>query len=191
LTLYLKLFGRFKYRGLILLGLGWYFSQSYYLPLLIGVGMADIYVNIKRIKLPIFLVYLGLGISLGLCSYPNQFTSDKLAGTIYALLPILKFTYTPTFYHVFGATGLIGCLFALPRLQKVFEKPIPQFLGRISYPLFIFHAVILAGISTPLFVGFSLILPYNLSAVLMLIPALYLIIVSAWAYQKYIEPKVR
>lgn len=190
-VLYLLLFGRFKWRGLVLALLIWVFGKSYYLPLLIGVAIADLYVNFKQFRLPPGLGYLGLGVSLWLCSYPNQFTEGKLDGTLYEFLPLVEFNYTPTFYHILGATGLVGFLFGLPKAQGWLEKPIPQFLSRISYPMFIFHAVVLAGVSTPLFVGFKSVLPYNLSFSLMMISVMTLIIGSAWAYNRYIEPKLK
>lgn len=122
------------------------------------------------------------GLGLYLASYPSIGTD--MEGTIYAVLGVPR--VVP--YHLAGAAlillGVVGNL----SLQRVFGCRALQFLGKISYSLYLVHFPVIATFSSWLFLRLQGRLGYHGTVGLDFILTTLLVIGLSLLCQRYVEP---
>jgi peptidoglycan/LPS O-acetylase OafA/YrhL len=180
------MFGSQRTRWILYLAAVIFFLNSYYLAFIIGMGLADtfnskasIFKTGNRIILPIILVW---GLFLG--SYPVGTVTNN---SLYGFLDNGLFQ-TPKFaYHILGAGMVMYVLLNSQWLQKVFSSPVPVFLGKISYSLYLTHFLVLSSFTCALFLTLHQVLPYGTAAFISCILSVLLIIPLSYIFYKYVD----
>lgn len=92
----------------------------------------------------IYLICLPTPIGTG-----ANFPADWFFLGIFPPLPWWGIETTWRTWHTFGAILVVGSMRTLPRLRAPFESRVAQFLGRISFSLYLCHQAILRIILNP------------------------------------------
>jgi len=167
------------------------FFNSYYFAFIIGMGLADTFnsktsrfkADNKMIDNKIILsVILFSGLFLG--SYPvGTVTNDSL----YAFLNNGLFEIPKLTYHILGAGMIMFVLLNSRWLQQIFSSPVPVFLGKISYSLYLIHFLIISSFTCALFLALHPILPYWTAAFISCFLSVLLIIPLSYLFYKYVD----
>ena len=72
-------------------------------------------------------------------------------------------------------------------LQKVFSSPVPVFLGKISYSLYLVHFPVIGSLTCALFLALYPVLPYGEAFLISCISSLFLIIPLSYLFYRYID----
>ena len=144
------LIGRLRNRSVIYLILVILFAKTYYLSFLLGLIISDVYNNRTSLFNPIKNVYcklLLICIGLFLGSFPqvvdisnsvyNYITFEWLGGRYYSML----------LCHILGASILLIVLLNSKFLKTTFSLKPFQFLGEISFSMYLIHFIILFSFS--------------------------------------------
>ena len=183
------LFGSLRNRWTLYLALALIFFNTYYLAFIIGTALSDafsskslLFSTLKTENKIILFSILILGLFLG--SYPmDSIKSDS----IYAFLNNGFFQNPRATYHILGASMVMYALLNSQGMQKIFSSPLPVFLGKISYSLYLIHFLIISTFTCALFLILYPVLPYYLAALVSCIISLILIIPLSYLYYKYID----
>lgn len=181
------LFGLRRNRWTFYLAAAVVFFNSYYLAFLIGMALADVSTN----KMPglntgnkkILLTLLCVGLFLG--SYPVS--NPIVNSSLYAFLNNGLFKNPKMIYHILGAGMIMYVLLHSERLQKVFSSPVPAFLGKISYSLYLVHFLVISSLTCALFLALYPIMPYGAAVIAACLLSLLLIIPVSYLFYKYID----
>lgn len=180
------LFGMKRNRWTFYLATSVFFFNSYYFAFIIGMGLADTFNSKKSVfktdnKIILYIILFS-GLLLG--SYPvGTVTNDSLYGFLNnGLFEIPKLTY-----HILGAGMIMYVLLNSRRLQQVFSSPVPVFLGKISYSLYLIHFLIISSFTCALFLALHPILPYWMAAFISCFLSVLLIIPLSYLFYKYVD----
>lgn len=180
------LFGLQRTRWTFYLAATVLFFNSYYLAFILGMGLADTFsskMSVFKISNKIILsIILLSGLFLG--SYPvGTVTNDSLYGFLNnGLFQTPKLTY-----HILGAGMIIYVLLNSRWLQNVFSSPVPVFLGKISYSLYLIHFLVISSFTCALFLTMHPVLPYGISAFISCVMSVLLIIPLSYLFYKYVD----
>ena len=183
------LFGSLRNRWTLYMASALIFFNTYYLAFIIGTALSDafsskslLFSTLKTENKIILFSILILGLFLG--SYPmDSIKSDS----IYAFLNNGFFQNPRATYHILGASMVMYALLNSQGMQKIFASPLPVFLGKISYSLYLIHFLIISTFTCALFLILYPVLPYYLAALVSCIISLILIIPLSYLYYKYID----
>ncbi len=187
----LALFGSLRHRWLFYVGLCYYFQQSYFLGFILGIIICDLWYNQDRFKpvlrwlswpfLPLGLFLLNWTTSTHQTTFYNQFSLQNFTPVSLSILA-----------HTIGAALLIIAALSLASLKRLLEIRPVQFLGRLSFSLYLIHFIVIGSYASYLFGHLILSHSYNQSFILTLIPSLLLTFIAAWLFAKLIdEPSIR
>ncbi|MBW4061670.1 acyltransferase [Candidatus Saccharibacteria bacterium] len=184
------LFTKYTNRLAVYVLLGGLLWQTYYVCFVIGIALCDVVHSeyYDKIKARIgssgwVLLLVGL--------YFGAMPSGPLEHTLYAPLSIMTSTTIAQLVieaHILGAAFVLGGVLTTVGVQNWLNSRPAQFLGTISFSLYLLHFIILASFSSYLF--YYLIVGghgYRASFIIMLIPSLILIFTSAYLYAKYVD----
>ena len=184
----LFVFGAMKSRWIIYAFLLLATISTWYFGFVIGVILADLYVNtnvLKNIKKhtyagPIILI---LGLFLG--GYP-ALTST---GTMYSFLRLPFFTdiQNTTFYLGIAASLLIVSVLCVDFVKRFFSHKYISILGKYTFSLYLTHILVILTVTTALFVFFNSFMGYGKSVLFATALSLPVIVGVAWVFEKYID----
>jgi peptidoglycan/LPS O-acetylase OafA/YrhL len=186
--MFLALFGNFRRRWLLYGTFGLILVKTYYLAFLLGVVISDIWATQPQLKSKlenskISLTFLVSGLLLGSWYVPAVY---HVFYSQFSLLG-LENSYTGIAVEIVGAFMLIIAVLTNTSLTKFLEtKPI-QFLGRISFSLYLIHLIILSSLAATLFnylIGHFAYLP---SLLLTIVPSLSVTLVTAHFFTKWVD----
>lgn len=125
--------------------------QTYYFMFILGVFISDLIHKAHFIKQKqhSLLSYTLLFIGLFLGSYP---TLTSYENSIYNFMALKNITTPTILYHGIGAFLMILSLSLSKKLQIILCHRIFQFLGKISFSLYIIHLIFLSSISCFIFI---------------------------------------
>lgn len=136
---------RFAY--IILLAI---FINTYFLGFILGMILCEIYNSRLRERFyknnHLAVLVLLLGVFLGTLPTPTQDVTRYL----FINYPIISVPITHTL-RIFGASMIIYGLISFVWFQKVFEYKIFQFLGKISFSVYLLHTFVIAIFSKRMF----------------------------------------
>lgn len=180
------IFGSLKNRWTFYLAATVLFINTYYLAFVIGIFFADILDGKKPIfntdnRIILFVILIS-GLFLG--SYPESpLTNNSLYGFLdNGLLKAPKVTY-----HIIGAGMIMYVLLNSNDLQKVFSSPVPLFLGKISYSLYLVHFPVICTFTCALFLYLYQTLSYGSAALISIAVSLLLIVPLSYLFYKYVD----
>lgn len=164
------------------------FLDIYYSAFILGLLLCSIQKNCKWLRGILsykFTKWFILLIGLFFGSYPYVETSN----TIYSFLNILIAGENASpFYHILGAFLLLLVLINSKAMQKMFNYSIFEFLGKISFSLYLTHLLILCTISTSLFKQlYNLGASYNISFILTFMISIILMVSVSYLVYKYVD----
>lgn len=105
-------------------------------------------------------------------------------GTIWAILPFVFVNY----YHMFGVLCFVFSVLNLEPVQRFFSGKIFQYLGRISYSLYLIHFLVIATFGAWFFLKFQGTLGYNLTGFLNLVLISLITVGLSELSVRYVEP---
>lgn len=180
------LFGSLRNRWTFYLAAALICINFYYLAFVIGMVFADVFNSKKPIfktdnKVILFIILI-FGLFLG--SYPiSPLTSDSL----YGFLDNGLFEAPKVTYHVIGAGMIIYVLLNSRELQKVFSSPVPVFLGKISYSLYLVHFLVISSFTCALFLFLYPVFSYGSAFLISTALSLLLILPLSYLFYKYVD----
>lgn len=180
------LFGQRRNRWTFYLAAAVAFFNSYYLAFIIGMALADMFTNktpaFKTSNKIILSIILFVGLFIG--SYPvSTVTSDSL----YSFLNNGFFQTPKMIYHITGAGMIMYVLSNSQWLQKAFSSPVPVFLGKISYSLYLVHFLVISSFTCALFLSLYPVLPYGVAVLTSCVVSLLLIFPLSYVFYKYVD----
>lgn len=181
---FLALFGQLRNRSLLYLGAALAFYNSYFLAFIAGIWLCDNTDNLRQFIARLRSRYLpALMISAGLV-----FGTVPIASTRYQFnLPLFSADSAFAFVHIVGAVLLLTGIVLAPSVQRFLVRRPFQFLGRISFSLYLLHVLVLGSLSSYLFSNLILHHSYKVSFVVMFVPSLVLIILISHFYTNWID----
>lgn len=179
----LSLFGRLKNRfwiyGILLIIMNFYYLPAF----IIGMALCDHYHTKQKKHLPAYLLVLIFIAAFYFGSY-----QDVRANTMWTKLDWL-YHLDDSYPYILGASLFVfGTIHSL-WIQRIFNmKPI-QFLGKISFSLYLLHLIILGSFGCCFFnfLYAQLHLGYFSSFILMFTVALSVTIASAYIMYRYVD----
>lgn len=180
------LFGSLRNRFIFYLAAAVLFLNSFYLGFIIGMVLADTFSSktplFKTGNKTILSIILILGLFLG--SYPlSPVTTDSL----YGFLNNSLFKTPEVTYHIIGSGMTIFVLLNSRLLQNFYSSPVPVFLGKISYSLYLIHFLVISSFTCALFLVLYPALPYGTAALISCFLSLFLIIPLSYLFYRYID----
>lgn len=195
--IFLLLFAQSKYRWVIYIGLIVLTFNTWFMPFMLGLILADAYAhgkleNLKRIW--IILPLLAGGLLLG--SIPH----GEIKGTAYEFL--IKFDLSAItgvskvsmemFYLSIGATMLILAVLLSARLRQWLGHQRVAILGKYTFSLYLTHLMVLYVIACPLFLALHETLGYNKTVLLVMLLCIPLLWIVARMFERYVDaPAIR
>jgi peptidoglycan/LPS O-acetylase OafA/YrhL len=182
---FLFVFGRRSIRGFGYIILLIIFYDTFYLAFILGMILSDIYNNnnnkylhyVNKCKYCGWL-FLIIGIILG------SFTLINIDHTFYRFL---KIDFLSNKYRMIGSFFIVLSVISSYNLQKILSMHIFQFLGKISFSLYLLHLLILGSFSCNLFLYLINIVSYNMSVFIVFISTTIVAIISSWFMYKYVD----
>lgn len=191
--LFLLLFGASRYRLLLLFVLLLLSKNSLYQGFVLGMLIADM-VKHRTVSLgsvsgwrPALLL---LPLFLLLSSYPGYVTADFLEGTLYRYLP--NDAGFGGGYPMLAALLLFVMVTSSNSMKGLLHHRIFQFLGRISFGLYVLHFLVIGSFSSWLFLHLYQYLGYGQTFVVVLLLGLMLTLTGAYLLTRYVDdPAIR
>jgi peptidoglycan/LPS O-acetylase OafA/YrhL len=186
------LFSASKYRWIVYLFLSLVFISTWYLGFVIGMALADAYVNYnKRLRsIPAWVLGIGLLVGVGLGAFPPT----NLDGTVYKwiLLPGMTQVQNISFYLTLAATLVILGVLLLPRMNSFFSQSKIAFLGKYTFALYLVHMPILFSLGTTVFIGVYTGNNFHAAALVAATVAFLAIVPIAYLFERYVDaPSIR
>lgn len=161
-----------------------YFKQYYYIAFLLGYALCALNKN-KQFEIRSTVVKLILlAIAIMLCSFPA--TWQYWDSSIYCFMHFNAIDLY-SFYHVVGSALLLLLIINhQPSIHFLSTKPV-LFLGTISFPMYLFHLVLLVLIANPIFWVFFPYLGNHFSAVISVILTLPIIGFVSYIANRFVD----
>jgi peptidoglycan/LPS O-acetylase OafA/YrhL len=151
---FLALFGRGKNRWLFYGVLAIIFLKTYYLAFVAGMAVCDLFTTRPELreKLNPRLFWIGLPLSIVLGTWTT--TVDTLYPTVYdhVSLPFFTTPQLEILAHVLAAIIMMLAVLRLKPAAKILSTRPFQYLGRVSFALYLTHFIVLGSLASYLFV---------------------------------------
>ena len=173
-----------------------------YIAILLRLGVSTIsstyrflIILFTSLVLSIFDVFF-MGIMLGICfSYLYHesnfvYQSKWIGGALFIFFLTLRWSFpigiSVESKNFFTASICLVSIYLLPTLQNILQHPVFQYLGKISFSIFIFHWPILGSLTSFVYIQ-TYNLPFVVSSSLCFGITLVAVIVISHFFEKYIE----
>jgi len=189
----LLVIGKLRRRWIVYILLGLLFWQTYYLAFILGIALCDFVTHESRherqVGQPLY-GWLALTGGLLLGSLP-------IAGHTPTILSNMRSVLLPAetgfvLFHIIGAALVMAAVVLTPAIRRwLMLKPL-QYLGRVSFSLYLVHLSVLASLGTYLFLKFYPHVGYLGAVGLSFSLSLIVIFILAELITRYIDiPAVR
>lgn len=128
------------------------------------------------------LNWILLVMGLYFMSYPSA--GFGYEGTIWGILPFVFVNY----YHIFGVLCFVFAVLNLELVQRFFSLGVFQYLGKISYSLYLIHFLVIATFGAWFQLTFHKMLGYNVVGLLNLLLTAGITILLSELSVRYVEP---
>jgi len=186
------IFGHTNKRWIIYAALALGLYNTWYLGFILGMALADIYVNkqelVQKIKQPVLYGLLAIGIILG------GFPTASTAGTFYKWISPYWLTepQSQSLYMSIGALFIVISVLSIGRLKKIMSSKVLGRLGGYTYSLYLVHQPIIYTLGAGLFVMFTGFMGYNRSVLLAIVCTIPVVAVMTYLFHRFVEtPSVK
>jgi peptidoglycan/LPS O-acetylase OafA/YrhL len=183
---FLAIFGQLSKRWILYVILVILFYNSLLLAFILGMIICDLDVNNVLQKINKIIIVLILFASI----YFGSFTSTdfEFYKPLYSDFINSHFQLDLLyFYNTIGAALLIFAISRTPFLMNALATKIPLYLGKISFPIFLLHSVIICSLSCYLFTVFVDYCSYFMSFFFVSVITIILTIIVSHIFYNYIE----
>jgi peptidoglycan/LPS O-acetylase OafA/YrhL len=158
-----------------------FFGYYYYTAFMLGIVLHE--VDGRKIRSPFWgTLVSGLLMVTGLLMGADSRMRDWFPWSV-ATTPNQEFVVN----HVLGSTLLMLSVLISPRLRWLFSTRIARFLGRISFSLYLIHALVICSLGCWLFLQFYWTLGYTRATGIALLGSLAVTIPLSWAMTRFVD----
>ncbi|HEY8966931.1 MAG TPA: acyltransferase [Candidatus Methylacidiphilales bacterium] len=186
---------------LAFLTVAWFGYSVFYMLVGAWIGLAALRLG-EGVRLPFPGGKAGLAVVVVVALYLLSFMGSPEPGPLYGWLyfdigkwhffhfnHVFRFLDVPLFWRGVGATLLVWAVAASPRLQGFLDRF--EFLGKISFPLYLTHNTVLFGIGAGGYLLLRPSMPSPLATVAVVFPvAVVASLAVAWVAYLYVEKPV-
>lgn len=180
------LIGRWKYRYVVYAAVAVLLVKTDFLGIFLGYVLCDFVHTDWEIRKMLcksqMLNWILLAAGLYFMCYPSA--GFGYEGTIWGILPFVFVNY----YHIFGVLLFVFAVLNLEPVQRFFSLGVFQYLGRISYSLYLIHFLVIATFGAWFFLKFQGVLGYNLASFLNLVLISAITVGLSELSVRYVEP---
>lgn len=183
----MAIFGKLKNRWIAYIALSVAFMQSLYLSFLLGLIIADIWVNYEWIKDRISqkLCWVLLPVGLFLFAYYVPPTGEGVYA--HMIIPGFNASNSLNLLQAMGSVIIIISVLRLRLLSRFFELKPLQFLGINSFALYVIHLAILGSLACYLFNSLVWKIGYTEALATSFLISVPFTLVVARFYTKYVD----
>jgi peptidoglycan/LPS O-acetylase OafA/YrhL len=186
------LFGRHRNRAFIYAALVVILWQSFYLPFIVGLVIADIFSTENGIKKRIFALRpttkLMLFVTgLVLASMPAQGDINQTFLFKSLVYPTTNPMAVIILWHTIGSALLMIILLSSKKLQSAMNLRFFVFLGKISFSLYLLHMYVLATFSAVVFNRLYESIGFNFAVLVSGLLSVPVLILSSWIWHQIID----
>jgi len=188
--IFLLVLGLNRYRFIVYGLLAIMFCYSYYVAFIIGMVLSDITTKeVYKIKFRanFFLKVFLFIVAIITASYPM---GVKNPAGLYSLITFTTQPLSAQIYHMLSATIILFFVLTDLKIQRILEGKIPNFLGKISFSLYLLHPIIIITASCFLVKAFrkiNTVYPVNIAFVCSI--SIPIMLAASWLFYKYIDTK--
>jgi peptidoglycan/LPS O-acetylase OafA/YrhL len=185
---FLAFFGKLEKRWIFYAAAALIFLKTYYLAFILGMAICDIWTNGSLVRRYVtdwlVLALLPVGLFLG-----SWHTSLNVYPNIYSPIVVPYFNYTELeiFARIAGAAIIMLAVLQLAPLKRFFESKPLQYLGKLSFSLYLVHFIVIYSFSSWLFSTLYPHLGFMLSFFIMFCISTPLIFGISHLFMKYID----
>lgn len=143
-------FARKKGRFFFYAVLVYIFINSYFLAFILGMVLADAYSYMSTSLLKIESYWFKIG-SLLLGLFCGTYPAVVAPGTIYDWMRIPWISHNESFFHIIGSFLILFSILNSVMSQKLLSMRFPQFLGRISFSMYLLHTLVIGSTASYFF----------------------------------------
>jgi peptidoglycan/LPS O-acetylase OafA/YrhL len=198
-TMHFELFGSFLvFMMLALFGKlanRWFFYaifsvallNTYYVAFIAGLAIADVFLNYPSVKDAINEKVLWFLLPFALIL--GTWSTDGIYPTVYSHIhaPFFSGGELEVFAHILGAVVVVLCVLRLNAVSRLFERKVMQYLGKISFSLYLTHFLVMGSLACFLFSSLLPHVGYKLTLILVFIPSMIVTFVVASLYTRYVD----
>ena len=185
--LFLILFGKSRYRGILYVALILATFGTWYIGFILGMLIADLYAQKKlsfiadRRMVAVGVLVAGLLIG----GYPFGAANGTIYGFIQ--LPWMTVSGNIAVYISIGAALVTTGILSLAGVSRFFASPKISILGRYTYSLYLTHYIAMTTLGVGLFSYFNQSHGYNKSVAFTCVIVLPVIAIATWLFERYID----
>lgn len=185
------IFSSSRHRWIVYAGLIFILANTWLLGFILGMILADLYVNKERFyeilsnKFTYLLILAGIVV--------GGFPSGPVTSPLYKALIVPGYNGTQqlSFYTAIGATAVVIGILALPGLKKIMSHRFVSGMGKYTYALYLIHMPILFTVCTGVFL-MSLPVGFHKASVIAVVASWLVLIPATFLFEKYIDaPSIR
>jgi peptidoglycan/LPS O-acetylase OafA/YrhL len=186
---FLLLIGNWRYRMLVLLLLIMAFYNSLYQGFWFGLLAADIVKHRSWLaNKKSYISWILLALFLYFVNFPRYVSDEFRAGTIYRFWP--SDAGFDGGYPMLAAVLAFVLVLTSPALKAWLLHPVWQFLGRISYALYLLHFLLLGSFSSWLFLRLTPGMSYGSAFLIVTGSGLVLAVLMAYVATRWVDEPV-
>ncbi|MEK4196131.1 acyltransferase [Paenibacillus sp. FSL L8-0323] len=180
------LFGKLKKRYLLYIIAVVLLYKTYYLGFILGLILSDLnvsgYINNYFIRKSLFKVSF-LVVGLYFASYPSAATVEN---SMYIYIESSD-PFTIMTYHTFGAFLIMLVLLNSVKLQKMLSLKPFEFIGRISFSMYLLHLILIGSLSSYIFILLIDHVSYSVAVMISFVSTVPILLILSHFMYKYVD----
>lgn len=188
---FLMFFAKYKLRWAVYIGLMLATFNTWFLPFMLGMLLADMYAHgyLERLRRVYIIVLLGLG-GVFLGSFPNS----RVSGTLFEPLTKLHLDLIVgsgidyrILYFTIGATMVVMTVLLGKSLARLLSLPKIAVLGKYTFALYLTHLIVLYVFACTVFSALQVQMGYNKAVLLTCALSIPVIAIVTVLFEKYVD----
>jgi peptidoglycan/LPS O-acetylase OafA/YrhL len=186
--MYLALFGKHSNRWIFYVLFSIVFLKTYFLGFIAGMAICDIYTNLRpAVGAQLRSVYLWLSLLIGVVLGTWTTTSIYIGFYNHLSLPFFSAPQLELTAHMVGAILVVLSVLELKILSSFFETKPMQYLGRVSFSLYLTHPLVLGSLASYIFYRLLPTHGYRVATLACVVISVPLTFVVASLFTRYVD----